>query len=44
MQAVAIHETGDPGVLHYEEADRSGTVETSRADGFSEGDPVGSSC
>ena len=22
MQAVVIHETGDPGVLHYEEADR----------------------
>ncbi len=81
MQAVVIHETGDPGVLRYEEADRpepgdgevlikvhaasvnpadwknrrgsrsaplprvlgidvSGTVETSRADGFAEGDPV----
>jgi NADPH:quinone reductase-like Zn-dependent oxidoreductase len=22
MQAVVIHETGDPGVLRYEEADR----------------------
>ena len=80
MQAVVIHETGDPGVLHYEEADRpesgdgevlikvhaasvnpadwknrrgsrsplprvlgidvSGTIETSCADGFAEGDPV----
>jgi NADPH2:quinone reductase len=81
MQAVVIHETGDPGVLRYEEADRpepgdggvsikvhaasvnpadwknrrgsrsaplprvlgidvAGTVETSRADGFAEGDPV----
>ena len=80
MQAVVIHETGDPGVLRYEEADRpesgdgevlikvhaasvnpadwknrrgsrsplprvlgidvSGTIETSRADGFAEGDPV----
>jgi NADPH:quinone reductase-like Zn-dependent oxidoreductase len=79
MQAVVIHETGDPDVLRYEEADRpepgdgevlirvhaasvnpadwksrrgggslprvlgidvSGTVETSRADGFAEGDQV----
>jgi NADPH:quinone reductase-like Zn-dependent oxidoreductase len=79
MQAVVIHETGDPGVLRYEETDRpepgdgevlirvhaasvnpadwknrrasgplprvlgidvSGTVETSRADGFAEGDQV----
>ena len=81
MQAVVMHETGDPDVLRYEETDRpepgegevlirvhaasvnpvdwkirrgfvntplptvlgndvSGTVETSRADGFAEGDEV----
>jgi len=81
MQAMVMHETGDPDVLRYEEIDRpepgdgevlikvhaasvnpadwkvrrgfmnkslpavlgydvSGTVETSRADGFAEGDDV----